>query len=918
MAVLVAVPAALAFIPALIGRPMMNGDDTYQNYPLRVLVGQILRNGHLPWWDPLIWSGTPLLAGWNAGAASPTTWLFALLPDIWAWSLGQFVATVLGTLGMYVFLRRLELSPVAAFLGSATFVFTGFVGGQTAHYGLILGTNLLPFVLIAIDELWRRRSRPLGDLLWPALLLSGATALVVLAGEPRAITSDAIVAGIYLVACCWRSPRSAARLVAVVAAAGGLAVCLSLVQWLPGVEFLRASERGQATLSLYAQGSIDKSWLALFLAPFLLGGNGNLGLTGYVGPYNLPELSYGVGLLPLVACFGLAPTLWRRATRRGTELGVWYVLVLVGVVLALGINTPLGGRLLYHLPLFGSERLQNRNIAITDFALAVLLAVFVDAVAPSLSQAKRRVVPVLGRAGRLLGLVVPVATLVLLAAFVLDTRRVQTSMHLAAIHPHLPASLAGYLAVTALLAVAIGAFVLVAPHLAPRLRRRVVVTLSLVEVCFLALLGPYALAPAAALAPVNPASARLAHLTGPEGRYVLYDPDFYVWPGNPTPPVVTQLGFFDLNIVHSIESAQGYGSVVSADYEAATGSHEVGNFSLPAIDSSTSDALDVRVLLTSPLYLAHEIPLHGAVAVSTSNGPAFDIGPGERVEPGQLPAVAGARLVTPTGPQYWTFATPTAGAEVTVVTDAGSGQAGAPAPRRSLVISLLDAAGRSLTRTVPVVGTRATFDAPAGFAVQSVKVASSPSSGVVQIGNVVEIDPATETRYMLDGMLQGALHPPHWVYDGRLGSLLVFLNTAVRGPSYVTSAGAESTDDPPLPGSSARSPLVPVGDAETTAVSTPRPGLLVRSTAYAPDWYAEITPAGSTTSTTVAVRQLGAVQAVEVPAGRSVVVWVYRSRSIRASALVTALSALVFAALVVLAAVRSRRRRAGTGPAAPA
>ena len=59
------------------------------------LAGALLRAGHLPLWDPYLWSGTPLLAGWNAGALYPGTFLFAFLPAPVAWS----VASLAGFLG---------------------------------------------------------------------------------------------------------------------------------------------------------------------------------------------------------------------------------------------------------------------------------------------------------------------------------------------------------------------------------------------------------------------------------------------------------------------------------------------------------------------------------------------------------------------------------------------------------------------------------------------------------------------------------------------------------------------------------------------------------------------------------------------------------------------------------------------------
>lgn len=66
-----------------------------------------------------------------------------------------------------------------------------------------------------------------------------------------------------------------------------------------------------------------------------------------------------------------------RFRPRLPEWIVWHFIALIGVVLALGGNTPLGP-LLVHLPLFGDQRLQSRNVLVPDLALAVLLAYWAD------------------------------------------------------------------------------------------------------------------------------------------------------------------------------------------------------------------------------------------------------------------------------------------------------------------------------------------------------------------------------------------------------------------------------------------------------------------------------------------------------------------------------------------------------------
>src|SRR5580698_6829502 len=114
-AVLIALPAAGFIVPDLVGgHLLMAGDNVQQNYPLHVLVGTTLRHGQLPYWNPYIFSGTPLLAGFNAGAFYPLMGLFVILPDRVAWIATEVVLFSGIAIGMYVFLRALAISSVAA------------------------------------------------------------------------------------------------------------------------------------------------------------------------------------------------------------------------------------------------------------------------------------------------------------------------------------------------------------------------------------------------------------------------------------------------------------------------------------------------------------------------------------------------------------------------------------------------------------------------------------------------------------------------------------------------------------------------------------------------------------------------------------------------------------------------------------
>ena len=163
------VPLAWYGIPALAGHPLLPGDDLVQNFPLRVLVGQQLRQGHLPVYDPYIWSGAPLLGGWNAGALYPFTFLFAVLPAALAWTVNEFVVYWVAVLGLYAFLRAVGRRPLSSASGAASFGFAGAMDVHLVHFGLVAGTSWLPLILLSMVKLtrsgtWAERGR------WSAVL----------------------------------------------------------------------------------------------------------------------------------------------------------------------------------------------------------------------------------------------------------------------------------------------------------------------------------------------------------------------------------------------------------------------------------------------------------------------------------------------------------------------------------------------------------------------------------------------------------------------------------------------------------------------------------------------------------------------------------------------------------------------------
>ena len=217
---LLALPVLVYGVPALLGHPVLPGDDLTQNFPLRVLAGHEIRSGHLPLYNPYIWSGAPLLAGWNAGAAYPFTFLFAVAPPVAAWTLNMILTWAIAGTGMFVFLRACRLGCGPAVLGALSFAFAGAMSAQVAHLGLMAGMRWVPVQLLCVLRLTGPRSMS-SRLAWTGTL-AGAFGLTILAGEPRAIDDAGVVVGLYAA---WQVARLGRRFgPAALSVAAGLAL----------------------------------------------------------------------------------------------------------------------------------------------------------------------------------------------------------------------------------------------------------------------------------------------------------------------------------------------------------------------------------------------------------------------------------------------------------------------------------------------------------------------------------------------------------------------------------------------------------------------------------------------------------------------------------------------------------------------
>jgi hypothetical protein len=898
VAILIALPVLVFGVPALLGHAVLPGDDLTQNYPLRVLAGQDIRSGHLPLFNPYIWSGAPLLAGWNAGAAYPLTFLFAVLPPVAAWTVNMIVTWAVAGLGMFCFLRALRLASLPSLLGALSFAFAGAMSAQVSHFGLVAGMSWVPVALLSVLRL--SQTRPMASRLRWIGVLAAATGLVILAGEPRAVDDACVTVFIYAA---WRVARLGRRWApAAISVASGavLGACLGAVQWLPGLAAVATSQRAVGSMALFNSGSLSPRWLLLMLVPDLLGGSGSFGQPTFFATYNLTEVTDYVGILPLIAAAILLGRL--RLRRRPPEWLVWHVIALVGVLLALGGRTPLG-HLLIHLPLFGDQRLQSRNILVTDLALAVLLAYWAS---HPLSEKSRRFLRV-RRIRRVdletfLGVLPPLAMIAVVVTGLCWGAGLLRWLGVGLPATQVDGQLKPWLIPYALIGAAAIAFVIWGRRLPPRLRSRLLGAFVVVDLVIFTVLGVVAVdaglgrggsgsdhsrtagdilsGQTPALSAADASAARPIAALGFGGRFAIYDPNEIDARQLPI------LGSPDLNDMGGASSIQGYSSIVDGRYAAATGSHEAtgegqDELSPEAVASGVLGQLDTSVLLTVPAYLI------------TSRGSTTPAGP-----PG-----TGERDIAAHGQATWYFGTSLEVATLDVP-DPGARQAAAAGVRIGLVMP-----GGS-TRWFPARAASAsvlTIDLPRP--VTAAGVIGQAGGEALHLGAPSVTEPGGGV-FVADGQLQNALTSPQWGLAGNDGSFAVFVDHFAQGMFSLEALPGRSTS-----GASLWQVTDVSGPATGTAavgVRSPYGVRIVRSVAAIPGWSATWHPAAGS-ATKLDVGRSGLVQVVDVPAGQGVLTWSYVSPGFRVGFALSIAAVLLLIALLV-AARWSRRKKAPLEP----
>lgn len=362
---------SLCFGPTLLsGRAILMVDSLCYSYPLRSVAWEQIREGSLPLWTPLIFSGYPLLSMGQLSLGYPLTWGYLFLPGAWAEQVYVLAPFLFTPAFVYAYIRELGLSRIAALLAGLGFAYSGLATNVLGHNGWTSNAVMwLPLLLLSIE---RARTRHLSScVFWGGL----AYAMSVLNGYGQGFLYVGILAVAYAFLLCLAPPRahaphdgghtewlSRARwrplLVAVCAVIAGAGV--AAFQVFESMRAVRLSIRSVLSFELFNSGFFTpRTILKSLLFPAY---------------YELEVTTY----MPLLAVVSAAAGGIVAIRRRDARACFWLATALVAWALMLGEYTPLS-RLLYNVPLVNLFRRPARHVFEWAFAVAILSAYGWDA-----------------------------------------------------------------------------------------------------------------------------------------------------------------------------------------------------------------------------------------------------------------------------------------------------------------------------------------------------------------------------------------------------------------------------------------------------------------------------------------------------------------------------------------------------------
>lgn len=348
-----------------IGVPVKNPittDVVSFTFPMQMLAIDLMKQGHWPLWNPLILTGTPLLANFQSAPFSPTNFLYFIFDKLDAWSLQIMTQIFLAALFLYFLLREFGRSKIASILGGLFFAFAGFMMIWMEWNGHSLTAAFFPLIIFLVIK-WLKT----GKIIWGSLL-SLSLALQILSGYPQIILYQFILLP-FLIFFFDKKLFLNLKKILGLTFFSGLGLGLAAIQILPGFELLSLSQRKIEDV-INVSAFLPWKMIITFLAPDFFG---NHATGNYWGPGDYTYVTGFSGVVVIIlASLGII-TFFKN-------IWVKFSLFMVGFSLLIALPNPLS-ILLKESGLLGLQAASaHRALILSNLGFAILATFGLDTI----------------------------------------------------------------------------------------------------------------------------------------------------------------------------------------------------------------------------------------------------------------------------------------------------------------------------------------------------------------------------------------------------------------------------------------------------------------------------------------------------------------------------------------------------------
>lgn len=295
------------------------GDAGIYFYPMWEFVRRCLQKGELPFWNPYVDGGQPLIGNPQMGVFYPTTpFLLWLSTERWL-SLFTSLHLLWSGIGMVLWLRLLRCGPQASAWGACAWMGCTAVVARAQFPPFLMSIAWYPWVLWGVERVWQQPGWR--STLWLALI----GALCVMAAHPQGAYLIAFASTLYTGVRWWQAAasgriasgewrtangesmgrfrflqaaiyRSLITPVPWLLLAAIFALGLSAIYWLPASAIGALSNYSQMSIGEAERFRWDILHLGALFYPFLWGNPAGL----YVAKGNFWETTAFIGTMPLL------------------------------------------------------------------------------------------------------------------------------------------------------------------------------------------------------------------------------------------------------------------------------------------------------------------------------------------------------------------------------------------------------------------------------------------------------------------------------------------------------------------------------------------------------------------------------------------------------------------------------------------